>query len=217
MNELLAAIATYLKAFYDHHFKIQRGDTQPVYLQNSVTIPAYGRHKVYSVYRYFRILSTDISSPSLKVKFGENGLESDISSAGIGIDAGGLYDRLEIYNNSASSVTLTFAIGLERIDDNRLSVNGQVAIKQKAAASISTSQVTVSTTATQLHGGSSSAKQSLLRCDTSDFYVGNTNGVTTANGFLVKAGESISIATEGNLWGVVASGTPTVYVMREDY
>jgi hypothetical protein len=84
---------------------------------------------------------------------------------------------------------------------------------------ISTAQVAVSTTAAKLtttptdsRAGSSIA---ITAPSAADLYVGGS-GVTSSNGFRVVAGATLTVDLQSgeDLYGVLASGTGTAYVLR---
>jgi len=83
---------------------------------------------------------------------------------------------------------------------------------------IKTDVFTLSSTATQIATGLrakvNDAASVLVHDPTADVYLGGSD-VTTADGVLVPAGESLSIdlGPGDMLYAIVASGTPTVKVM----
>ena len=97
---------------------------------------------------------------------------------------------------------------------------------QKPPASISTSQVSVSTTATKLADIETGEEDdsSLERFSvtfrnthaTSVLFLGGS-AVTTGTGFRVKPDESFTLSNSGEIWGIADSGTITVDVLKEFY
>jgi hypothetical protein len=81
---------------------------------------------------------------------------------------------------------------------------------------LETAHVPVSTTRAELtNRPATDPRNSVLVHCTVDLYVGNV-AVTAANGFLVPAGSVVSLDLESGerLYGILASGTGTAYVLR---
>jgi hypothetical protein len=81
---------------------------------------------------------------------------------------------------------------------------------------LETAQVAVSTTRTELTDRpATDPRNSVAVHCTADLYVGDAS-VTAANGFLVPAGTVVSLDLESSerLYGILASGTATAYVLR---
>ena len=84
---------------------------------------------------------------------------------------------------------------------------------------IRTAQVTVGTTATKLNSAPTDRRADSSIAVTApasgSFYIGKS-GVTTATGFLVPAGTSISLDLQSgeDLYGVLASGSGSVAVLE---
>lgn len=83
--------------------------------------------------------------------------------------------------------------------------------------------VSVGTTATALHATesgvpewSASASQSLLISAAADFFIGGPGVTTTAYGFKVVAGTplALDLGAGDTLYGVCATGTVDVYILR---
>lgn len=81
-------------------------------------------------------------------------------------------------------------------------------------------QVSVGTTATLISATAGVDSDCLIKLGSAagaDVYLGGP-GVTTSNGFPLSAGETIPTADlrYDDLYGIVASGTETVYVLARD-
>lgn len=85
------------------------------------------------------------------------------------------------------------------------------------SANITTAQATLSTTAAEVLPASLVRRSVLLRnTDASiSIYVG-VLGVTSSTGFVVKAGETLSLNTRAAIYAVAASGTPVVHTLCEN-
>lgn len=86
----------------------------------------------------------------------------------------------------------------------------------KGAANLASSQVALSTSAATVAIARSTRRSVLIRnLDTSiSVYIGPAT-VTSGNGMLLKAGESLAFTFVGLLQGIAASGTPSVAVSDE--
>lgn len=85
------------------------------------------------------------------------------------------------------------------------------------AANVATSQTAISTSATQVAAARATRTGLLIRnLDAAiSIYIGPTSGVTSGNGMLLKAGESVPVTAVGTWYAIAASGTPTVAVLDE--
>lgn len=86
--------------------------------------------------------------------------------------------------------------------------------------SVASQAVSVGTTATQLTGGDTGAKSgsfAVANVGAATIYIGGS-GVTTATGFPIAAGESMSFdlrSATDEIYGIVASGTVAARVLME--
>ena len=89
-------------------------------------------------------------------------------------------------------------------------------INTATSSTITTGQVTVSTSATLIIAANSSRRSVVVRnTGSTDMYIG-ASGVTTATGFLVKASEAFTVdRSTAAIYGVVASGTTTTNYIEE--
>ncbi len=83
---------------------------------------------------------------------------------------------------------------------------------------VSTAQYTVSSTPIKIVATAEVARNVWINCTTnSDFYIGNSNTVTTTTGFFVaKTAADFKVELDANdeLWAIVTSGTHTISVMQ---
>jgi hypothetical protein len=90
-------------------------------------------------------------------------------------------------------------------------------VDEQGSTAVATAQVTVGTSATVLAAARETRKAVLVAVDASaskPVYVGGV-GVTTGTGVKLAAGEALEVRTTAALYGVVSSGSVTVYVMEE--
>lgn len=95
--------------------------------------------------------------------------------------------------------------------------SGAVTSSSSRSTTIATAQATLSTTASQISALNSARRGIIVRnVDAAiSIYVGAT-GVTSSTGFLVKAGETVSVTTTAAIFAVAASGTPVVNILTEN-
>lgn len=81
--------------------------------------------------------------------------------------------------------------------------------------SITNRSETLSTTPEILEAGSAEGKIVLMRDASADIYIGGDASVSSANGFRVATTDvlSITLLPGDTLYGVAASGTPTVRLL----
>lgn len=79
------------------------------------------------------------------------------------------------------------------------------------------SQNTLSTTAEKILSDRPTRKSALiLNTDaTISVYVGTNSSVSSSNGFVIKAGASLSVTAGIEWWAVAASGTPVIAIIEE--
>lgn len=85
------------------------------------------------------------------------------------------------------------------------------------SATIATSKVTLSTSASLISAASTTRHAILIRNvdATISVYVG-VSGVSSTTGFLLKAGESVSIYSTAAIYGIAASAAPAVNTLSEN-
>lgn len=102
----------------------------------------------------------------------------------------------------------------------RCGADGSVLTHEVGAATFNTGQTSVGTTAIEIAPTPITNRQNVrLRLPqgaTNDVYIGPDNTVTTANGFLLEAGEShdVPIGVDGEIWAITASGSTNVTWMQ---
>jgi hypothetical protein len=83
-----------------------------------------------------------------------------------------------------------------------------------AAAAASYGQTSVGTSATAIAGTRTDRTGltiKLAQSASASVYLGTDNAVTTANGYLLEPGNSVTTADPGQVYGIVATGTQTVF------
>lgn len=103
-------------------FPIRRGSSQNPYQEYTFVLPANGKRIINDVYNFFVLLSQSVSN-SLSVRFGDNGRITNLSREAINLNFTEVFERIEFINRTASSVTVTIALGIGMIVDTRLAGN----------------------------------------------------------------------------------------------
>jgi len=94
----------------------------------------------------------------------------------------------------------------------------QAVVDNRGVANVATGQVTMTAaTATVIAAARVTRQRAIVRNldATNSIYLGFSAAVTAANGFLVKAGESIEVATATAIYGFQAAATPAVAYWEE--
>lgn len=210
--------------------QIVKGAQLTPYNQDTLTVGANQIVDVFETFNFFRIYS--LSASGLQVSFGDNGKFTDLVGAGIGIDFDKAIGRVTFKNTTAGAITITFAVSGGRIYDDRLTASGTITIagtvdvntvnnpvQVKQSKGFSTSQTTVSTSAVQLVTAAATNGLVTLYSGTSDLYIGETSGVTSANGFLIPSGGGFSFSNGiiSDVYGIRSAGSATAYALIEDF
>lgn len=215
LNNSLAQISNQLSALLANQNadNITDYNTLVPYQELTYTIAAGARQEVYQVFNYFRVTSQ--SGGALSVRFGQNGLETPFTGQGIGVQFSVTFPRLTLVNTGGTSMTITIAIAVGRISDDRLNVSGTVTVagtvttNDNPGTTIVNGQVTINNTATQIVAANATRRHVIIKnpsTATKSIFVGDS-GVTTTNGIEVAIGESITIDSEAALYAIVATGS----------
>lgn len=94
---------------------------------------------------------------------------------------------------------------------------GTVTVSGVGASNFATGQVALASTATQIVSSRSTRRSiTIVNLSTTDMYIGNS-GVTTSTGQLLLGvkGTAITLEVVGAVYGIVATGTPSVSFEEE--
>ena len=201
---------------------IESGTFANPYKEFTITIPVSGRVPIFYAAQYFRVMS--LTGTGLRAVFGGTGAETDIIGAGIGIRLPVPVDQVTLINGGASPITVTVAMSMGIVNDDRLNVTGVISIQNTSTTPIyvrndnnvvqSSNAVSVGTAAVAI--GTSNANTtaySIFNASTQTVYLG-TSSVTVALGFPLLPNQSYHYDGNVNLWGIVASGTADVRFIR---
>ncbi|MDX1939667.1 MAG: hypothetical protein SFU99_03900 [Saprospiraceae bacterium] len=213
----LAAISNQLAALFDpSKQKITEGTTRIPYLELTYVIPAGARQEVFQVFNYFRVMS--MSGGALSVLFGQNGIESPFTAAGVGIRFEESFMRMTLINTGGTTMTIRIALALGNVQDDRLNVSGVVTVDGTVdiygGATLANSQASVTTTASNVSAASATKRSVIIKnlsTSAATVYIG-TSAVTSANGFELKAGEALTLDVASDVYARTASGTGTISV-----
>lgn len=93
--------------------------------QFSFTIPAGAIETIYYELNFLRILSLSDAS-ALKIRFGDTGTETDVVGAGVGYAWPYTVSNVFLRNTSGAPITVTVAVAVGQIFDDRLNVSGNI-------------------------------------------------------------------------------------------
>jgi len=89
-------------------------------------IPAGEGVVINCVHDYFRLLALDLAT--VEIKIGGTGAWTSIIDAGVGIKHPQTVDRISLRNTGGAAVTLTCALAIGEISDDRLNISGVVSV-----------------------------------------------------------------------------------------
>lgn len=217
----------------DFDLNITNRQTQDFYIEQTLTLAAGERVQINRVYNYFRVLALSVST--LSVIFGDNPNETPFTGAGLGLALDKTVRNLTLINTGAAPTTITFAVALGKVNDDRLTVSGIVSVLvtgtanvlinntaaqsvpvRQTSGSISAAQNTVNTTASIISAANTSKNSVTVKnTGSTDMFVGPST-VTAANGFLIEAGGGCaSFNIRGALYAITASGSTTASTIEE--
>lgn len=114
---------------------IAQGGAQTRYKEYTYTIAAGAAVEIGEVFNYFRVLSQ--SASSLSVQFGDDANTSTFSGAGLGIKFENLPSKIVIRNTGVVPTTITIALAIGYIYDDRLNVSGTVTVSGSVSTTTS--------------------------------------------------------------------------------
>ena len=164
---------------------INLGSTQAPYWEYTKTLAAGERFKLNYVTDSFHLL--DASAPdALKVSFGGSMIDTPFT-AGLGYKMTEPVEFIELFNDSAASLTVRFAVGIGDIKDNRLTVSGTV--------------ITQSTGYSKLIGGTKSTTETFtagngmfdIMVTAGSVTIGVTGGNYNVSGMVLPEGASWNV------------------------
>ena len=160
------------------------------YKQFTFTIADGAQQTLFYDFNYFRILSANVTT-GVTVRFGSSGTPTDVVGAGIGYEMPAVVGRADIANNSGGTLTITVAVAIGRIDDDRLNVSGAINVA-RAAVLDTIDDVTLAGATATLIAPSNPLRNELFVTNMSggDIRVGDSN-VAATSGFRIADGATI--------------------------
>ena len=177
------------------------------YKQFTYTIADGAIETLFYDFNYFRILSINTTT-GVSIRFGSSGTPTDVVGAGVGYEMPSVVSRAEIINKSGGILTITVAAAIGRIDDDRLNISGSLSV---AVSSIfdEIADVTIATS-TKVTVANIDANRKTIIIQNLDAInsvrLGSTSLASTGGGILLKAGDSITLDTTGEVFAWQTSG-----------
>lgn len=196
-------------------FPIQQESLQNPYKEFIRTIPPNGgRAIIFYNFSYWRILEIN-SVTGLSLRFGGSGDFTSLVGAGIGANLPYVTDRIELINTSTAAITVTLALMVGQINDDRLNVTGTVATSPvKASSSISENpQSDITGTATLLSSGNPNTTIVIVQNNSTDVlgFLGSSATDTFNESIKIAPGQSLILdnALTSDVYGISNGATIT--------
>lgn len=135
------------------------------------------------------------------------------------------FTKIYIYNDAQASKYIqllrgtalpSMRVGYE--SDAGDAANNDLLTALGNSAVFSTAQISVGTSATVIKAASATRKRITIKNPVGSgqvLYIGRSNGVTTANGHMLDAGDSITLGTEDAIWGIFPTSANNVSYLEE--
>tara|TARA_B100001094_G_C18044685_1_gene726774 strand:- start:203 stop:787 length:585 start_codon:yes stop_codon:yes gene_type:complete len=130
------------------------------------------------------------------------------------------FTGVEVTNTSANSQTIRLYLGDGVIDDARLTgqidITGGINTKQDSGSTLAMTQANVTGSAASLISTGTGTRAVAVAPQDGDIYIGDSNSVTTANGFKVAMGGAITLTSNDEVFAI-AGGTVDCRLMTETF
>lgn len=177
------------------------GQIDSPYQEFVYTIPASETLVIDYDFDYFRLLS--YSGTGLQVRFGGSGTFTNYTAAGIGFKLPQAINRVDLKNTSGAAITITVALAIGVISDDRTILAGAVTTVNGDTFT-SPNWVTVANTATVL--SASNSDKTLVEIynpdSTNSFYIGDSGVDGTTNGTVVPPEGRVWYSVSGAVYGI---------------
>lgn len=165
---------------------------------------------IYFDFDYFRILS--LSGGVVHVRFAGNAQPAIFTSAGLGYKCPVVLPYLQLFNPNANPITITIAVAIGDITDDRLNVAGTVITREQQASTFATSQVTLAAaTATLISAADPDRAYISIKAGNTDSFYGTSAALTNLNGFKISAGQTYIVNNLANIYLYNVAGD-TVFI-----
>lgn len=130
-----------------------------------------------------------------------------------------------VVNNDAGAQAITFYYGSGQFLDTRVTLAGSLVVtsitnpvRALKPATSTVGQVSVGNAATLIAAANANRYANTIQNGmVSDLYIGPTNAVTTANGFLIPIGGSHTLESPDDVYGIRVGAAQTAYFRSEVY
>lgn len=164
--------------------QVNRDPIQNPYREFTYVLPVNGAETIFFAHSYFRVLALS-SGAGLAVRWGGSGQQSSLISAGIGINIIEAVPSVTLINTGGNVVTVTIALSMGTVSDDRLTVSGTINTSITSAEALSdVADVSVAATSTVLVSAASARKTVVI-------------SNLAANGTVIRVGSSTTGATRG--------------------
>jgi len=176
---------------------------QNPYREFTYVIPASGQQEILYAHSYFRIMSLSAAG-SVAVRWGQSGSQSSVIGSGIGIELPEAVDRVTLINLGGADVTITVALSMGRVSDDRLNVSGTLSTSViSPTTAVDTADVAVLTLATTLVAATNANTQQViisnLAANGTSIRVG-TVSAGAARGVEIQSGATIVLDCSANIY-----------------
>jgi hypothetical protein len=196
---------------------ISQGIAQTRYQELTFTLAPNAVQEIFEVFNYFRVLT---SAVPIEVQFGADAFKTRFSGAGIGVRFENTPDRVTIRNLGAGSETITIALAMGFIYDDRLNVSGTVSVSgavtvtnaisnTTASALASIADVAIASGALTAIVAANTARRGVIITNTgaNNMRIGDSVNTGAARGALLLPNQSITLETLNAVggWGIGAT------------
>jgi len=196
---------------------IKFGQIQNPYKEFTYTIPAGESETIYYAFNYWRILS--LSGGTLQMRFGGSGELSNVSGSGLGQELDDPIPHVTIKNDHASqAMTVTIAMAIGRIDDDRLNVVGTGIETVSGSGNVIDTKAAFTAGVSALSAITASANTKrvwIYNNHASAVLYWGDSGVTIANGMPIPAGSFAILETADEIFLISDTASTNVRLATE--
>lgn len=188
--------------------------SQNPYRQFPITLAPREILNVFYAFDVFRILAI-VNEDDVVYRFGQSGAETNIVGAGIGIKLNEAVNVLTLRNTSSvNTVTMTIALAIGNINDDRLNTVGAITISDIDVPAIFDAKpdiTLVANTTTLLMGAVAVRREAFISnySLTDTLSIGDSGLDATHSGILIPPRGTLILATSAQIYGR-STGTPLV-------
>lgn len=124
------------------------------------------------------------------------------------------YQQIRVRTVNAQTIKLVLGFG--QVFDNRVVINETLKTKSAPHTQSAGGAVSVLATATLISAAAVGRAEVAIQPQDGDIYIGNSNGVTMANGLRVALGGSISITHDDDIYAIAAAAVDTRWLSESE-